>query len=90
MQPYLANIGNEQILLNKIFLENIRLANVSPIFRKKDKTFAENYRPASVLLTVSKIFERITQKQISDYIGKCLFLHFDVDIEKFLAHNMLY
>ena len=32
----------------------------------------ENYRPVSVLPTVSKIFERIMQKQISDYIGKLL------------------
>ena len=45
---------------------------MSPIFTKKDKTFVENYRPASVLPTVSKIFERIMQKQISDYIGKFL------------------
>ena len=45
---------------------------MSPIFKKKDKTFVENYRPVSVLPTVSKIFERIMQKQISDYIGKLL------------------
>ena len=47
--PILANIWNEEILLNKIFLENLKLADVSPIFKKKDKT-------------VSKIFERIMQK----------------------------
>ena len=45
---------------------------MSPIFKKKDKTFVENYRPVSVLPTVSKIFERIMQKQVSDYIGKFL------------------
>ena len=45
---------------------------MSPVFKKKDKTFVENYRPVSVLPTVSKIFERIMQKQISDYIGKFL------------------
>ena len=43
---------------------------MSTNFEKKDKTFVENYRPASVLPTVSKIFERILQKQISDLIGK--------------------
>ena len=57
---------------NKKFPENFKLADVSPIFKKKDKTFVENYRPVSVLPTVSKIFERIMQKQISDYIGKFL------------------
>ena len=41
-------------------------------FKKKDKTFVENYRPIGVLPTVSKIFERIMQRQISNYIGKFL------------------
>ena len=45
---------------------------MSLIFKKKDKTFVANYRPVSFLPTVSKIFERIMQKEISDYIGKFL------------------
>ena len=60
------------ILFNKYFPINLKLADASPIFRNKDKTFVENYRPVSVLTTVSKIFERIMHKQISDYIGKLL------------------
>ena len=32
----------------------------------------ENYRPVSILPTVHKLFERIMQKQITDYIGKFL------------------
>ena len=43
---------------------------MSPIFKKKDQTFVENYRPFSVLRTVSKIFKRIMQKQIFEYTGK--------------------
>ena len=70
--PILANIWNEEILLYKIFPENLKLADVSPIFKKKDKTFVGNYRPVSVLPTVPKIFGRIMQKQVSDYIGKFL------------------
>ena len=70
--PILANIWNEEILLNRNFPENLKLADVTPIFKKKDKTFVENYRPVSVLPTVSKIFERIMRKQITDYIGKFL------------------
>ena len=45
---------------------------MSLIFKKKDKTFVENYRPVNVLLTASKILERIMQKQITDYIGEFL------------------
>ena len=37
--PILANIWNDEILLDKNFPENLILANVSPIFKKKDETF---------------------------------------------------
>ena len=33
----LPNIWNEKILLNKHFLENLKLANVTAIFKEKDK-----------------------------------------------------
>ena len=58
----LTNIWNEEILLNKNFLENLKLADVTAILKKKDKTFVDNYRPVSVLPTVSKIFIRIIPK----------------------------
>ena len=48
------------------------MADVSPVVKKEEKTFVENYRPVSVLPTVSKIFERMMQKQITDYIRKFL------------------
>ena len=63
---------------------------MSPIFKKKDRTFVENYKPVSVLPTVYKIFEQIMQKQISDCTGKFLHGYFPVDIEKDLVHNLPY
>ena len=86
--PVLANIWNEEILLNKNFPENLKLADVTPIFKKKDKTFVENYKPASVLPRVFMIFERIMQKQITDYVEK-LYLHFFVDTGKDSVHSIL-
>ena len=65
------------------------MRDVSPIFKKKDQTFVQNFRLVSVLPTVSKIFEIIMQKQISDYIRKISLLLY-VDIVKVLVHNMLY
>ena len=35
--PMLANIWNEEILLKKHFLENLKLADMSPIVKKEDK-----------------------------------------------------
>ena len=62
-----------EIVHNKNFPKIIKLADVPPIFIKRDKAFVENYRPINVLATVSKIFERIMEIQISYYIGKFIF-----------------
>ena len=53
----LGNIWNEKIVLNKSFPENLKLADVITIVKKKDKTFVENCRSVSVLPTVYKIFK---------------------------------
>ena len=69
--PILANIWNKEIMFNKSFSENLKLADVTPIFQKKE-SFCWKLQTVSVLPIVSKIFERIMQKQITDYIGKFL------------------
>ena len=48
------------------FPEELKLAEVSPIFKKKDDLEKENYSPVSVLPHVSKVFERIIYHQIND------------------------
>ena len=48
------------------------MADITPVYKKNDRTSVENFRPVSVLPTVSKIFERIIQKQFSAHINKFL------------------
>ena len=55
----LQKIWNSEILGKQYFPQNLKLADITPAF--KDPTLAENYRPVSVLPTVSKVFERIIQ-----------------------------
>ena len=55
--PFTTNSINLSIK-NGYFPEELKLAEVSPIFKKKDDLDKENYRPVSVLLHVSKVFER--------------------------------
>ena len=50
------------------FPEELKLAEVSPIFKKKDDLDKPNCRPVSVLPHVSKVFERIMYHQINDYM----------------------
>ena len=52
------------------FPDELKSADVTPIFKKGDSTDVKNYRPVSVLPVMSKIFERILQKQINEYIDK--------------------
>ena len=54
---------------------NLKVADITPIFKKGDSTLEKNYRPVSILPVVSKIFELIMQKQISNYIEKHLSPH---------------
>ena len=54
------------------FSHNLKLADVTPVYKKKDPTLAENYRPVSVLPSVSKVFERIIQNQIKNYVNEIL------------------
>ena len=51
------------------FPHELKLADVSSLFKKDVKTFKGNYRPISVLPTVSKIFERFMGTQISIYVS---------------------
>ena len=54
------------------FPGNMKLANITPVFKKKDPLKKENYRPVSILSAISKIFERLTQKQIVGYMENFL------------------
>ena len=68
----LMHIWNNEIVQNKIFPANLKLADISPIFKKLKNTLVDNYRPVSVLPTVSKIFERIMQKQMNTFVENFL------------------
>ena len=60
----LKDIWNYEILGKQNFSENLKLVDITPVYKKKDPTLVENYRPVSVLPSVSKVFERIIQKAI--------------------------
>ena len=55
-----------------IFPSDLKYADVTPIFKKKDSTSKENYRPISILPSISKIFERLMFQQITSYVSDIL------------------
>ena len=68
----LQNIWNSEILRRLYFPNKLKLAHITPVYKKRDPTLVENYRPVSVLPSVSKIFGRIIQKQFSTYVVEFL------------------
>ena len=69
--PLLA-IWNEQMVGKGVFPSRLKLADVTPIFKKLQSVLKENYRPVTVLPVVSKLFERIMDKQIAEHMEKFL------------------
>ena len=49
------------------FPNELKTAEVTPVYRKKYPLNKENYRPVSILPHVSKIFEKIVYEQINSY-----------------------
>ena len=71
----LLEIWNKEIIGNKKFPSKLKWADMTPIFKKLETVEKGNYRPASVLPVVSKIFERIMDKQIGEYMEKYLSIY---------------
>ena len=71
ISPFVTKMYNDSnIHLN--FPDPLKLADITPTYKKDDTTNKENYRPVSILPSVSKIFERNMFDQISGYIEKYL------------------
>ena len=56
-----------QSLLTGIFPNKLKIAKVTPLFKKDDPHLFDNYRPISLLPAISKVFEKIVYKQIYEY-----------------------
>ena len=61
-------------VIKGIFPYKWKKANVTPIFKKKDKNLVANYRPISLLLLCGKIFEKIIYDNLYSYIFKNNFI----------------
>ena len=56
-----------------IYPDNLKYADVSPAFKKRDQLDKENYRPVSILPAISEIFERLFYYQINKKM-LCIFV----------------
>ena len=64
----LAHIFNESISRG-VFPEQLKIAKVIPLFKKGDKLDPSNYRPISLLSTLSKILEKLIFKRTMNFFN---------------------
>ena len=62
---YICNLS----LNNGVFPNKLKIAKVTPIFKKGQKDNIGNYRPISVLPTFSKLLEKIVHCRLSSYLN---------------------
>ena len=55
-----------------VFPDELKHADIKPVYKMESRNEKENYRPVSILLNLSKIFERCMYDQLKDYFDKLL------------------
>ena len=48
----------------------MKLAEILPLYKKGERYYMENYRPISLLITVSKLFEKCVYSRIYRFLDK--------------------
>ena len=56
-----------QSLVTGIFPNKLKIAKVLPLFKKDDYAIMDNYRPISLLTSISELFEKVVFTQLYDY-----------------------
>ena len=67
--PILSKMYNKCIR-EGIFPENLKTAQIIPVYKKNSKYDCTNYRPISLLSQLSKIFEKLLAQRITNYLLK--------------------
>ena len=60
---------------NFLFPDELKLAELSLLHKENDVMNKRNYRPISILPSISEVFERLVQDQITDFIKDYLYMY---------------
>ena len=55
-------------MMTGIFPKQMKTAVVIPLFKSKEKDYANNYRPISLLITISKLLEKVIYKRVYGFM----------------------
>ena len=56
-------------LITGVFPDKLKIAKVTPIYKKNEPELFENYQPISLLPTFSKLFEKVVFNQITTFMS---------------------
>ena len=74
ISPLISSLINDSFLYG-IFPSKLKLAKVTPVFKKGSRKDKHNCRPIPVLSIFSKIFEKAMFKRLYRYLGSCNILY---------------
>ena len=71
ISPFLTDIYNDSVSTSK-FPARLKCADITPTHKKNDRIIEDNYRPISILPSVSKVYERMMHEEIFLFVDKFL------------------
>ena len=77
---------NETVCSSK-FPTSFKFANVTPVFKQGSRNQKDNYRPISILRIISKMFEKLFCKQLSNHFDNTL-SKFQCGFRKAIGHSI--
>ena len=77
-----------QSLATGIFPDKLKIAKIIPKHKQNDDTLFDNYRPISILPTMSKLYERVIFEQLTSYFNLTIcFIEVNMALEKNIIQN---
>ena len=61
------------MIMHSEFPDDLKLADIHPLYKSVDATTKKNYRPISILPTISKVFKKLLQKQVAGFVDGFLY-----------------
>ena len=65
------NIIFNKSITSHTFPEKMKLAEVFPLYKSKEKFLPTNYRPISLLLTISKVLKKLIYTRMYSFLDNC-------------------
>ena len=86
-QP-IATLVNKSVTMSH-FPSELKKAELSPLFKSNDNLNTQNYRPLSILTSLSKIFEKIYNEHLHVYFQEILSTYLSAFRKSYGCHHVL-